>query len=230
MKKNCYSANISMQEYVRKFQYNNIDVLTLSIKYPIISMKGNKKGEWLINNHISMNVDNYMRYAAHLYNQAVKFYHESQENNFPFHSYEAYMEYTITYNANCILSLYVDKYEFTGGAHGSTVRSSDTWNLCSGINLTIKDYFEPGSDYRLMLTEEIIRQAEYNLQQNPGIYFEDYQGLIIKNLNQNSYYLTPLGLTIYFQQYDIAPYSTGIVEFTIPYSTIGWYPRCSKKK
>lgn len=226
MNKSCYNASISMQQYERTFKYNDIDVLILSIKYPVISMKTNKRAEWIINNQIAMNVNDYMRNADYLYDQAVRYYYESQENNFPFHSYEAYMDYTITYNANCILSCYADKYEFTGGAHGSTVRSSDTWDLCSGMYIPLNNIFEPGTDYRLFLTDEIIRQADYNLEQNPGIYFEDYRDLIIRNFNPHSFYVTPQGLTIYYQQYDIAPYSTGIVEFTVPYRTIGWYPRC----
>lgn len=124
------------------------------------------------------------------------------------------------------LSVYIDKYEFTGGAHGSTVRSSDTWELSSGTNIPLYTFFKRGTDYERLLTEEIIKQAEYNMKQNPGIYFDDYKNLILKNFNQQNFYLTPQGLVIYYQQYDIAPYSTGIVEFTIPYKTIGWYPKC----
>ncbi|WP_326907220.1 DUF3298 and DUF4163 domain-containing protein [Sedimentibacter sp. MB31-C6] len=228
MKKNCYNSNIYIQQYERTYKYNDIDVLVLSIKYPIITIKNNKMSEWLINNQIAMIVNDYMRYVYYLYYQAIRFYYESQENNFPFNSFSAYMEYTITYNENCFLSSYVDKYEFTGGAHGSTDRSSYTWDLCSGKQIFFNDIFKLETDYRLLLTDELIRQANYNIQQNPGIYFEDYKGLIIRNFNPHSFYLTRQGLTIYYQQYEIAPYSTGIVEFTVPYNTIGWYPRCYK--
>ena len=77
-----------------------------------------------------------------------------------------------------------------------------------------------------MLIQEIIAQAEENLKENPFIYFDDYKNLIIKNFNPHSFYMSPDGITIYYQQYDIAPYSTGIVEFTIPYTKIGWFPSC----
>lgn len=222
----CYNAIITMQEYKKNFKYNNIDVLTLSIKYPIIRLNYNPCAEWKINSQISMMVNDYIRYCAYLYDQAVNFYHESQNNDFPFHSFEAYMEFFITYNENCLLSMYVDKYEFTGGAHGSTIRTSNTWDLYGGMNVPLYSLFKPGTDYKFLLTNEAIKQAENNLAQNPGIYFEDYKKLIIQNFNDDSFYLTPEGLTIYYQQYDIAPYSTGIVEFTIPYSIINWYPTC----
>ena len=197
MNRYCYNADISMHEYKKKFNYNNIEVLELSIKYPKISLTNNPRAENLINNRIKTEIIDFVRYSKYLYNQAIEGYHESQANNYPFHGYSAYMEYTITYNENCFLSLYFDRYEFTGGAHGSTIRSSDTWT----------------------------RQAEV-IQQREDIYFDDYKELIISNFNENSFYLSPSGITIYYQQYDIAPYSTGIVEFTIPYDLINWHPNC----
>lgn len=226
MNKYCYNANISMHEFKRTFYYNNVEVLTLSIKYPEISLKYNPQVEYLINNQINMNVNEFVRYAKYMYDQAVKGYNNSQINDYPFHSYSAYMEYTITYNENCFLSLYIDKYEFTGGAHGSTVRSSDTWELCNGTHLPLSSFFEPNVDYRRLMIDEITKQAEYNSQQNSNIYFDEYKSLIIRNFDENSFYLTPLGITIYYQQYDIAPYSTGIVEFTIPYAMTNWHPNC----
>ncbi|HBB28743.1 MAG TPA: DUF3298/DUF4163 domain-containing protein, partial [Clostridiales bacterium] len=130
------------------------------------------------------------------------------------------------YNDNCFLSLYTDKYEYTGGAHGNTIRTSNTWELCTGQNIYLYCFFKPYTDYTHMLIQEIIAQAEENLKENPFIYFDDYKNLIIKNFNPHSFYMSPDGITIYYQQYDIAPYSTGIVEFTIPYTKIGWFPSC----
>lgn len=225
MNRNCYSADISMHEYEKTFNYNNVEALELSIKYPRIGLINNPKAENLINSQIKMEVIDFIRYSKYLYNQAVEGYHESQANNYPFHGYSAYMEYTITYNKNCFLSLYYDRYEFTGGAHGSTVRSSDTWELCRGTKLPLSSFFNPGTDYRSLLINEMTNQAEA-IQQREDIYFDDYKNLIINNFNENSFYLSPSGITIYYQQYDIAPYSTGIVEFTIPYSVIGWQPNC----
>lgn len=220
-------ADINMREFNRTLKYRNIDVLTLNIKYPMVNIHNNTISERKINNQIKMQIDEYIRYVTDtLYKQAVNTYMDSLKNDFPFHGYEAYMEYTITYNDNCFLSLYTDKYEFTGGAHGNTVRTSNTWELCTGENIYLYYFFKPYTNYRFMLLQEIIEQAERNLTENPGIYFEDYKNLIIKNFNPDSFYMSPSGITIYYQQYDIAPYSTGIVEFTIPYDRIGWYPSC----
>ncbi len=220
-------AEIIMQNFEKTYRYDDVDVMKLTIKYPVIKLYNNPDAQALINNQIAIEVNEYHRYVSDfLYSQAVSYYKESQENDYPFHGYEAYMEYIITYNDNCFLSYYYDKYEYTGGAHGMTLRSSDTFELVRGTRIPIYCYFKKGSDYRRNLTFEMIKQADVRLKDNPGIYFEDYEGLIIKNFDEDNYYLTPKGLSIYYQQYDIAPYSTGIVVFTIPYKTIGWHPSC----
>lgn len=225
-KPRCF-ATINMQEINCTLKYDNIEILTLNIKYPIININNSPRAEENINNQISVQVNEYIEYASNtLYNQAMNTYANSLKNNFPFHSYEAYMVYTITYNYNCFLSLYTDNYEYTGGAHGNTIRTSNTWELCTGQNIYLYCFFKPYTDYTHMLIQEIIAQAEENLKENPFIYFDDYKNLIIKNFNPHSFYMSPDGITIYYQQYDIAPYSTGIVEFTIPYVKIGWFPAC----
>lgn len=223
---NC-SATVNMRQIKKSFEYNNKEMLTLSIRYPWISIPGNHNAQNRINNQISTQVNKYYKYASDkLYSQAVDGYKDSIKNNFPFHPYEAYMEYVPTYNENCFLSLYYDRYEFTGGAHGNTIRSSDTWELCRGTNIPLYCFFSPGVDYKSFLINEITRQAETDMKLEPNIYFENYKSLISENFNPESYFMTPDGISIYYQQYEIAPYSTGIVVFNIPYSKIGWYPSC----
>jgi hypothetical protein len=224
MNNHCYNAEISMHEYKKTFTYNNTDMLKLTIIYPQISLNASQ-AEYKNNSQINMEVNDYKRYAKYLYKQAIKDYIRSLNEGFHFWGYEAFLEYFITYNQNCFLSLYFDKYEFTGGAHGSTLRASDTWELCLGHHLPLGSFFKPGTDYKRILTDEIIRQAD-QIQERQKIYFDDYKPLIIKNFDKSSFYLSPEGITIYYQQYDIAPYSSGIAEFTIPYSIIGWRPDC----
>jgi len=220
-------ANFSMKRYRHTFKYNNTDVLKLTIIYPIILIPNNQLSQSVINHQINRQISEYYMYVSNkLYELAVETYKDSLANDFPFRQFEAYMEYTITYNQNGFLSLYIDKYEYTGGAHGSTIRSSDTWELCTGAYVPLYCYFKPGTNYRELLIKEIISQADENMNTDIPPYFDNYKDLIMENFNPSSYYLTPEGMAIYYQQYEIAPYATGIVVFIIPYSKIGWYPKC----
>lgn len=213
-----FCASIVMCNMKRTFTYNNTSVLTLSILYPKVTLCYCPYAQDSINFQIQAQVCDFLHYVtSDLYQQAVATYHESQENDFPFRCYEAVLQYEITYNQRCHLSLYRDQYVYTGGAHGGTVRMSDTWDLMGGCNIPLSTFFPADQEYRTLLIDQIIKQADQKMQQNSGIYFEDYQARIVKYFNEEHYYLTPSGVAIYYQQYEIAPYATGIVIFTIPY-------------
>jgi hypothetical protein len=87
-------------------------------------------------------------------------------------------------------------------------------------------YFDSKTNYKELLINLIQMQAEENYIANLGIYFENYKDLIAENFNPQSYFLTEKSISIYYQQYEIAPYSTGIVVFEIPYSVAACPPSC----
>lgn len=193
---------------------NGTTVLTYQIKYPVFRAPIYQMSLSLINQYYKRKALEFQNYVKEkLYPMAVEQYRESIKNGYPIMVYEAMTVFQLTYNQACIISLYFDQYEFTGGAHGSTLRYSDTWNLQTYRRLKLNDLFIcPG--YQQM----IFRQIKAQIQKNPEIYFEDYEKLVVDTFNKNSFYCTPKGIIIYYQQYDIAPYSSGIREFLIPYS------------
>lgn len=202
-------------------------MLKLCISYPRIMLRKNPNAQNKINRQIQKQFNGFYDYSSnYLYQQAVEAYRFAMENGFPFNPYDAVMQYEISYNGHCHLSLYRDQYEYTGGAHGNTIRASDNWNLINGYTIPLSSLFPPEQDYSEFLIEQIIQQADQKMQEDPGIYFEDYQNLIMQYFNEKSFYLTSSGVAIYYQQYEIAPYSTGIVVFTIPYEILQWYPSC----
>lgn len=221
------SAVITMCQIKHSDWYNHQIMLTLSITYPQAELCCNRLAEHKINRQIQAQVKRFCSYACNsLSHQAIASHLYAQKNGFPFHPYEAVLQYEIPYNQNCHLSLYRDQYEFTGGAHGNTIRSSSTWNLADGTPVSLSSLFPCEKDYRRFLIGQIQQQADRHMQQDSGVYFEDYRTLIENNFQENHFYLTPDGLAVYYQQYEIAPYSTGIVVFTIPYQAFGSEPSC----
>lgn len=103
-----------------------------------------------------------------------------------------------------------------GGAHGETKRTSDTWDFMTGNRLKLADVYPltPASLYQLH--RSIARQIAHRLSETPGSYFDDYRSLLKDAFHVNRFYLRPGSGVIYYQQYDIAPYSTGIPEFYFP--------------
>ena len=162
-----------------------------------------------------------------LYQMAMVEYEYSIANNFPVRQFEAYVDYMITYNQNCYLSLYFDQYEYAGGAHGLTVRYSDTWNLPKSKRIELSEMFPHRPNYREFIIQSINKQIENEIANGNTMYFEDYPKLVNENFKVNNFYLTKEGLVIYFQEYDIAPYASGIPTFVIPYGPGGaMMPKC----
>ena len=91
----------------------------------------------------------------------------------------------------------------------------------------MEDLFYNGENFVPLILDQIILLAKEQISQDTYIYFDNYKELIVKNFNPNNFYLTPIGITIFYQQYEVGPYSSRIIEFHIPYNSIGLsYPRC----
>ncbi len=222
------SASIHKQRFERDFNFNNTTVLLLELENFLIETQ-NKAVENKINLKLEMQANNFIKNAiTELYPLAVKGFLTAESNTYPFNPYASMLKYYISYNQNCHLSTYRDNYVFTGGAHGTTQRLANTYNLQTGNSVPLSSFFKRGTNYKKLLLSEIQKQATKNMQQNPNIYFDDYINLINQTFNEESFYLTKNGLVIYYGQYDIAPYVTGIVEFTIPYSMLDNPPTCKR--
>ncbi len=153
-----------------------------------------------------------------LYPMAVQEYEDSVQHDFPFHPHEAILDYQLTYHQNCVLSLYSDSYEYTGGAHGRTTRTSETWSLQQRRRYDAAAFLPGYKPLQRALTTEILRQIQkQNVEGGEIDYFDDVEILVGQTLDTRQFYLTPVAVVFYFQQYDIAPYVSGFVSFAIPF-------------
>jgi len=155
------------------------------------------------------------KYETELYRNASELYEDSRTGDFPFHMHDAIFTYVITYNQNGVISLYHDEYIYSGGAHGITVRQSETWNIKDGCRIYLYQFSGDPSAFRAEILGAIREQIALQTETGEGMYFENYPELISEHFNPESFYLTPEGLTLYYQQYDIAPYAAGMPEFRI---------------
>lgn len=189
-------------------------ILKYHIEYPSICLNTSEMGIMnfnIYNKKIAFNLKN----AAEneLYKEAIELYKYNKENGYPTMVYEIYRKYEITFNNYNIISLYIDEYIYTGGAHGSTIRSSQTWDLIKGNMLPLEAFFRKNPYFIINILKEINMQ----ISKEPEIYFDNTCQLVLDTFNPKNFYLAPNFIVIYFQQYDIAPYSSGIRTFNINY-------------
>lgn len=216
--------------FTDKLYHNNTLLLSYEILYPQFQLDRNQgltpetEAEAIeqLNQFYKRKAEEFEHYAREiLFLQSAQSYQELKEMQNPAIPYEAYCDYKITFLSDCFVSLYYDYYLFTGGAHGTTLRLSDTWNLETGAKAGLESFFPDNPNYREDILTSISTYIKEQ-QENPDStentdYFENASDSVFTEFNENSFYLTPEGIVIYFQQYDIAPYSSGIMQFLIPF-------------
>ena len=197
--------------------YGNIPVFTYHIAYPSFSTTCVLSAAQTANIYYMQLAENTEQYCRTvLYPQAVESARYITSNHPPFNRYTLDMNYQITYNSGCITSLYMDTYTYMGGAHQELERISDTWDFSTGRQLHLDDISALTPTALNGLQTSVERQIAERLKESPGSYFEDYPYLLRNKFNQNHFFLRPGYIVIYYQQYEIAPYATGIPEFSIP--------------
>lgn len=211
-------VHVEQEVISRDLYYDQIVLLSYTIQYPQFSSESFQPAVQCINQFYREKVIAYQLYfETKLFRQAMEQYQNAIENKYPVMKFEAFVVYTVTYNENCTISVYCDSYEFTGGAHGNTLRFSETWNLNCGKQTKLCELFA-SPNYKCDIIKMINCQIAEQIKNGTNQYFENYSELVAQNFNEDNFYLTPQGVVIYFQEYDIAPHSSGLPTFLLPFS------------
>ena len=113
-----------------------------------------------------------------------------------------------------VLSMAVMEGSYLGGAHPFGMTTGRTYDTQTGKELSLKDVV---SDYD-GIYEYVKKQLEENYDQS--MFFEDYQDTLQKMFyDESGDYgtISQTGLSIYFNQYDLAPYVAGSQQVDISF-------------
>ena len=208
--------NIENKVIKSEIKYRGEIILKYNIEYPQIIENMWKAGVQRFNKFNYANAILLKKYAeGKLFEEAKETYEYNKENGYPIMVYELYYTFKVTYNTENIISIYSDKYVYTGGAHGITTRTSQNWDLRVARQIKLKELFPREPNYVSKILTQINSKIAKDIENGNNIYFENYCCLTSENFNVNSYYLEDGKVVIYYQQYDIAPYSSGILTFNI---------------
>ncbi len=120
-------------------------------------------------------------------------------------------DYEVFRNDTDFVSLTQQVYQYTGGAHGMTWQIGQTIDLSTGRQLMLADLFLPEANYRERLGQFV--RTEGAARQLPMWKFKGVHP-------QSAFYLSDDGIVLFFQQYEVAPYSAGIIKMQIPYRQV----------
>jgi predicted secreted protein len=138
---------------------------------------------------------------------------DDQDNINP---YQIYLSYTVPYNLNGILSINLSDYRYRGAAHGGDTRSSYTFDLTTGRQLSLGDLMTDGSGCRDRINAAIQTKIDGQIKNNTLSEIAPFSDIG----DHPSFYLTPDSLVFYFQEYEYFTYADGIQEYPIPYSDV----------
>lgn len=199
-------ATIENEEKVYSNKY-----VSVNINKPIVKIAKNKEAEGIINNKISKRINDFEEYITKL---SIRDNEYNIKVGLETKPYVINVNNNVTYNKNNILSITLNLYSYTGGAHGSSVDESFNFDINTGNRGVIEDFLGNNRNYNKIILDNV----KATINKNPELYFKEaVDKLNVIPYNQK-FFLTDKDLVIYFDEYEIAPYVAGIPKFYIPLS------------
>ena len=122
-------------------------------------------------------------------------------------------------NHRDIIVHFINMYQYTGGAHGGTFITCRNYRLEDGSLITLDDYFKPGYEKVLIpeLERKLLEYAECSSREelDEHGYFSNEPMYVSDNFE-----IREDSIDFIYNQYEIAPYSTGITTLTVAESDI----------
>ncbi|MDP4094655.1 MAG: DUF4163 domain-containing protein [Bacillota bacterium] len=183
------------------------DALQVTLQYPQISGLDNADVQKNLNS-------SFKQFAQDAKAEGMKYVDQNAADGYypsTSHKDETYFDYRIKYNQNNILSVVFLDYQYTGGAHGSTIQSSHTYDLKTGNEYKMKDLFQDKVDY----VSAINKSVKDTMQENN---LTDVQLTPFETISTDQdFYISNNCVVVYFQEYEYFPYAAGIQEFATDY-------------
>jgi len=135
--------------------------------------------------------------------------------DFPFsYSWEVVDSVNILYNDDDFLTIELNGYSYSGGAHGNSYFYYRNYDIRDGKQIKLWDFFD--RQYKSEILDKIHRKIITD--EREGDVFSMDQVEITGN-----FAITKKGVYFLYNNYEIGPYSSGIFELYFPYSEISDY-------
>lgn len=174
----------------------------------------------------SMNLDSILpKYAQVLANEYIKssepFLQKIIEANEPSPIWQNIIQVqgAVLFLDDKILSYSYERYAYMGGAHGNSSRLLYNFDLNNARIITEKNLFI--ENYEAPLTQLIKQQiVEDNAEMESIADLSEFHFFEDQIKPNNNFYINGDGIVYVYNQYDIAPYSTGQIEVALTFERI----------
>ncbi len=127
--------------------------------------------------------------------------------------------YSIVYLSNDLASIAYSDDAYLGGAHGNPADHAINFDLKNGKALELAELFKDKADYLKLLSTYCIKELKKRegIKDDPATIEE---GAAPKKENFERWFLSPKGLIIGFEHYQVGSYADGTPFVTIPFSEL----------
>ncbi|HRH31765.1 MAG TPA: DUF3298 domain-containing protein [bacterium] len=140
-------------------------------------------------------------------------------------------DYMVTINSNQLLSIKLDEFAYTGGAHANQNSAFINADLSTHQLLTLDDIIDSAhlKAFTQLEKTKLLAENKDSLYPESAAEFEtiiaDTNWIVSdEDLKQfgkaDNFSLTPTAIIIHYNAYDIAPYAAGPIDVEIPYTDI----------
>lgn len=149
----------------------------------------------------------------------VSFKNDFEEDATP---WEVTINSEVVFQSLYVITIAIDSYTFTGGAHGNSVISFLNFDPLTGNLYTQEDLFNKSSEFSELVKQHFKTELE-SKGSNDSEHFnlgEDFK--LPENIGFNEE-----GVIFLYNSYEMMSFAEGITEFTIPYNEISKYLKIS---
>ena len=114
-----------------------------------------------------------------------------------------------------LICIAINTYIDTGGAHGNGSITFFNFNSENGLLFTVEDLIKDPNRFKELVQKHFIKHIDKDDDKSLDNYFFEDDFQLPSTLG-----FSDEGVIILYNTYEIAAYSEGITEFTIPYSEV----------
>ncbi len=215
-----HSTGYSYKNIATKITSNGNTLLTITAKYPVL--EGSSAAVTAINNALEQDAKARVKRCEETYGADSAEFEENiklmLEDDIPptgitvnvdgtfAADWGCDIEYNITNLDEAVMSAYVTELTFLGGAHPNTAAGGVTYNMQTGERMKAEDF-----------VEDALNKGKAGIREmaaaDPEAYpFYDEETFAFTD---DDFYIEGAQLVFVVQQYEIAPYAAGIIEYRI---------------
>lgn len=145
----------------------------------------------------------------------VSFKSDFEEDATP---WEVTINSEVVFQSLYVITIAVDSYTYTGGAHGNSVISFLNFDPLTGNLFTQEDLFNNSSEFSELVKQHFkIEMESKGINDSENFYLgEDFK--LPENIGFNEE-----GIIFLYNPYEMMSFAEGITEFTVPYNEISQY-------